>query len=201
MGLTVSIPVFLSFLIVIFSAIICNDVFVWIFATVYLIIFLLTHLILIPSVTIDEQGITVYKSSKKQTRYSWNEIKCYYNESHNRISVIAIVLKNDCKIYLDNRKKIRQEIQKFCGEIPDLSDINKVETGGERYSNYINKLIDLSECEFESTTSNYECCVFCNSRTYKIDEYCYCTKKNSRNYHVCPSCFKDFQKYCRFKIK
>ena len=116
------------------------------------------------------------------------------------MSIILITLKDDSQISLDNRKKIKQEIKKYCGDIPDITDIAK-EDRCERYTNYVGKFIDLTECEFEVVNSNTECCVFCNERIHKISDNCYCAVKKSRKFYVCPKCYNDFKSFLRFKIK
>jgi glycosyltransferase involved in cell wall biosynthesis len=104
------------------------------------------------------------------------------------------------KWYALGKGPLKNEIEKYCGDIPDFSDIGKI-NNIERYSNYKEKFIDLSECEFETVQCPDEYCVFCNKKMKTISESCYHTQKGKRNFYVCPTCFNDFKKYYRFKIK
>jgi hypothetical protein len=151
-------------------------------------------------VKIDEEGISFYRFSKLNKLYKWDEIRCYEDSFSGRLPIILFTLKNDENFYLDNRKKIKKEVEKYCGDIPDFSDIGKI-NNIERYSNYKEKFIDLSECEFETVQCPDEYCVFCNKKMKTISESCYHTQKGKRNFYVCPTCFNDFKKYYRFKIK
>lgn len=164
------------------------------------IVHLMTYLFLVSTLEINDEGISLYRNINNKAMYKWSQVRCYQKTIFARRSVLLITLKDDSTFYIDNRKIIMREIQKYCGDIPDITDIAK-DGRGERYSNYVAKFIDLSECKFELINSNTEHCLFCNVRTNKINENCYYVKKNNRMFYICPKCFEDFQKYCRFKIK
>lgn len=197
---------FLSCFLIMFSAslfcsIVSNHIIVWIFTGLLFIFTIISSFVFMTSfVKIDEEGISFYRFSKLKKLYKWNEIRCYEDSSCGRLPIILFTLKNDEDFYLDNRKKIKKEIEKHCGDIPDFSDIGKI-NNIERYSNYKEKFIDLSECEFEMVQCSDEYCVFCNKKMKMISEACYHTQKGNRKFYVCPTCFNDFKKYYRFKIK
>lgn len=183
----------------VFTLLFPNNVMI-IMSSVLLFIHLMTYLFLVPTLEITNEGILVYRNKNNKRLYEWSQVRCYQETFLGKMSTIKIFLKDDTTIYCDNRKKIRETIQKYSDDIPNITDIAK-DGRAERYNNYVNKFIDLSECEFELINSNTEHCVFCEIRTNKINDNCYCVKKNSRLFHICPKCFKDFQHYYRFKIK
>lgn len=194
--------ILISFFLLMFliCAIDINNIYVWILPAIVVCSYIIPLLFLKSIVTINEDGITIEKNSKIKEFYSWDEIESYCDSCENRRSIIAITLKNGGNISLDNRKVIKNEIKKYCGDIPDFSNIGKEETRN-RYNNYVENFINLSQCEFESVNSNTEHCVFCNIRTNKLDDKCYWVKKENRNFYICPKCYNDFKKYYRFKIK
>ena len=200
-GLTYIIGSLIMFSALLFCSIVSNHIIVWIFTGILFIFTIISSFVFMTSfVKIDEEGISFYRFSKLNKLYKWDEIRCYEDSSSGRFSIILFTLKNDESFHVDNRKKINNEIIKYCGCIPDFSDIGKI-NNIERYSNYKEKFIDLSECEFETVHCPDEYCVFCNKKMKTVSESCYHTQKGKRNFYICPTCFNDFKKYYRFKIK
>ena len=199
-GITfIAYSLFMFLVLFVFTLIFPNKVTV-IMSLVLLFIHLMMYLFLVPTLEITNEGIIVYKNKNNKRLYAWSQVRCYEETFVRKINTIKFFLKDDTTVYCDNRKKIKEAIQKYSDNIPNITDIAK-DGRAERYNNYVNKFTDLSECEFELINSNTEHCVFCNVRTNKINDNCYYVKKNSRLFHICPKCFKDFQFYYRFKIK
>ena len=200
-GLTYIIGFLIMFSVSLFCSIVSNHIIVWIFTGLLFIFTIISSFVFMTSyVKIDDEGISFYRLSKIKKLYKWVEIRCYEDSSFGRLPIILFTLKNDEDFYLDNRKKIKKEIEKHCGDIPDFSDIGKI-NNIERYSNYKEKFIDLSECEFEMVQCSDEYCVFCNKKMKTISESGYHTQKGKRKFYICPTCFNDFKKYYRFKIR
>jgi hypothetical protein len=94
---------------------------------VYLII-IFTSLILgfyvvFQFVSFDKNGINIYLFKKKIKHFEWSNI-VEINESYiYRGPVYQIVLKNNQKLNLDRRKKIKQEIEKYYDK--KINKINK----------------------------------------------------------------------------
>ena len=199
-GITfIAYSLFMFLVLFVFTLIFPNKVTV-IMSVVLLFIHLMMYLFLVPTLEITNEGIIVYKNKNNKRLYAWSQVRCYEETFVGKMNTIKFFLKDDTTVYCDNRKKIKEAIQKYSDGIPNITDIAK-DGRAERYNNYVNKFIDLSECEFELINSNAEHCVFCNVRTNKINDNCYYVKKNSRSFNICPKCFKDFQYYYRFKIK
>lgn len=200
-GLTYTIVFLIMFSVSLFCSIVSNHILLWFFTFILFIFTIITSLVFMTIfVKIDKEGISFYRFKKTKKLYKWNEIRCYEDSLIGRFSIILFTLKNDEDFYLGNRKKIKNEIKKYCGDIPDFSDIGKI-NNIERYSNYKEKFIDLSESQFEMVHFPDEYCVFCNKKMKTISEACYHTQKGKRDFYVCPTCFNDFKKYYRFKIK
>ena len=200
-GLTYIIGFLIMFSVSLFCSIVSNHIIVWIFTGILFIFTIISLFVFMTSfVKIDDEGISFYRLSKLNKLYKWDEIRCYEDSSCGRLPIILFTLKNDEDFYLDNRKKIKKEIEKHCGDIPDFSDIGKI-NNIESYSYYKEKFIDLSECEFEMVQCSDEYCVFCNKKMKTISESGYHTQKGKRKFYICPTCFNDFKKYYRFKIR
>lgn len=119
--------ILISFFLLMFliCAIDINNIYVWILPAIVVCSYIIPLLFLKSIVTINEDGITIEKNSKIKEFYSWDEIESYCDSCENRRSIIAITLKNGGNISLDNRKVIKNEIKKYCGDIPDFSNIGK----------------------------------------------------------------------------
>lgn len=158
---------------------------------------ILSFIPLFTNLIINAEGIIIYKSNNKIV-YEWKEIKYYQNDTLYKLNAIKVTLIDDTCIYLDGRKKIKNEIIKHCGNIPDMSDVGK-DGRFDRYNNYTEKFIDLYGAKFEKCDSLDGTCIFCNVKTSKINDGCYCTKKNNSKYYICSKCFNDFKKYYLFE--
>ncbi len=74
-------------------------------------------------VSFDKNGINIYLFKKKIKHFEWSNI-VEINESYiYRGPVYQIVLKNNQKLNLDRRKKIKQEIEKYYDK--KINKINK----------------------------------------------------------------------------
>lgn len=188
----------LFFLLVsIFCFIISNHIALLLMLLFSIMCVILSFIPLFTNLIINDAGIIVYKSNNKKV-YEWKEIKYYQNDSLYKLNAIKVTLIDDTCIYLDGRKKIKNEIIKHCGNIPDMSDVGK-DGRFDRYNNYTEKFIDLYGAEFEKCDIKDGICVFCNINISKINDRCYCTKKNNSKYYICSRCFNDFKKYYLFK--
>lgn len=195
---TITITFFLLMFII--CAIDVNKIEGWILVVVAVIPYIYPLLLLRSTTLINKKGITIIKSSKHIEFVSWNEIVKYYDSNINRTRTISFTLKNGQEFYIENRKIVKDTIKRYCGDIPDFSDIGKKELK-DRYINYLGKFVDLSNSELECINSNTEHCIFCNVKTNKVANNCYLAKEESRKFYICPKCYNDFKKYLRFKTK
>ena len=182
----------------IFCFIISNHIVVLLVLLFSIIFVVLSFIPLLTNLEINDDGIIIYKKNNDKTVYVWNQIKYYTDYYMNKLNAIKVVLKDDTCIYFDGRKKIKNEIIKHCGNIPDMSDVGK-DGRFDRYNNYTEKFIDLYGAKFEKSDIKNEICVFCNIKISKINDGCYCTKKNNSKYYICSKCFNDFKKYYLFE--
>ena len=140
----------LFFLLVsIFCFIISNHIALLFMLLFSIMCVILSFIPLFTNLIINDEGIIVYKSNIKKV-YEWKEIKYYQNDSLYKLNAIKVTLIDDTCIYLDGRKKIKNEIIKHCGNIPDMSDVGK-DGRFDRYNNYTEKFIDLYGAEFEKS--------------------------------------------------
>jgi hypothetical protein len=155
-------------------------------------------------------GISFYTLKKTKREVSWNSIKRYYDANISRTERIVFELKDKTQFDVENRKCIKQTIKKYSGDIPDFTSISSVGDNW-RIGNYHNKFLDLYEAVFEKKQfeSNdqrlHEHCLFCNVKISDHDSEQtsghVTDMQNGKEYWICEKCYRDYQKYYRFKDK